>query len=157
MILSICMKGHSGERMKSILVFIDGTICDDRQRLNLLGTDDFNLNENILKDIPVSGSVEFLNNVSKNYQIIYIGARLPQLLGVTVQWLKEQGFPDGKIYLAPTQNERIKIVQEELIKENITVGIGDRWDDNQLHLILGCKSIIVQEYHADWDFVEKYL
>lgn len=143
--------------MKSILVFIDGTICDDRHRLNLLGKQEFNSYDNIMKDIPVIGSVEFLKQISLEYNIIYISARLPELYDVTSKWLETQGYPKGKLYLASTQYERLRIIEHELLNQNIEVGIGDRWDDNQLHLMLGCKSIIVQEYNADWDFVKKYI
>lgn len=140
-----------------MLVFLDGTICDDRHRLNLLGTQEFYAHDNMMKDQPVLGSVDFLNYMAKKYEIIYIGARSSELVEVTHEWIENHGFPKGKVYLAPTQHERVEIVKNELIKCNIEVGIGDRWDDNQLHLILGCKSVIVQEYNADWDFVKKYM
>ncbi len=28
----------------------------------------------------------------------------------------------------------------------MVTGIGDRWDDNELHLQIGCMSIILEEY-----------
>lgn len=36
-------------------------------------------------------------------------------------------------------------------------GIGDRWDDNELHLELGCQSFILKEWSPDWDVVRKHL
>ena len=36
-------------------------------------------------------------------------------------------------------------------------GIGDRWDDNELHLELDCQSFILQEWEPNWDTVRKYL
>ena len=65
------------------------------------------------------------------------------------------GFPKGKVFLATEQSRRIKIAESVLADENIVLGIGDRWDDNQLHLILGCRSIIAKEYQGDFDFVRK--
>lgn len=140
--------------MNRALVFIDGTICDDRHRLPLFGTPAFCADKNILNDRPVPGSVDFLNTLSQNYQIIYMGARSPVLLTVTKQWLTAQGFPIGKIYLSETLTGRLQIAKEQLSGLNIAVGIGDRWDDNLLHLTLGCKSIIVREYSADWESIQ---
>jgi hypothetical protein len=40
---------------------------------------------------------------------------------------------------------------------DFAAGIGDRWDDNELHLELGCLSIILQEHAGNWATVRKYL
>lgn len=61
------------------------------------------------------------------------------------------------MFLATEQSMRIKIAESILLNENIVLGIGDRWDDNQLHLILGCKSVIVKEYQGDFEFIKKYI
>ena len=46
-----------------------------RHRIQLQGTDDFFSDENIMKDIPTPGSVEYLNELAQNYHLIYMGAR----------------------------------------------------------------------------------
>lgn len=142
---------------KSALIFIDGTICDDRHRLSLYGTEEFYSENNIMNDQPVAGSVDFVRELSEGYNIIYIGARPDSVFSLTQKWLMMNGFPDGKIFLAAEQSERINIAESVLMNENIVLGIGDRWDDNQLHLILGCKSVIVEEYLGDFDFCKKYI
>ncbi|MBD5473324.1 MAG: hypothetical protein HDR20_10690 [Lachnospiraceae bacterium] len=142
---------------ESVLIFIDGTICDDRHRINLYGTDEFYSEENVLNDKPVADSVKFTNELAERYDIIYIGARPENMLSITYKWLDMHGFPKGKVFLATEQSERIKIVESILVNENIILGIGDRWDDNQLHLILGCKSVIVKEYQGDFEFIKKYI
>ena len=91
------------------------------------------------------------------YRIIYIGARPESILSITQKWLDRNGFPDGKVYLAAEQSERIRIAESVLADENIVLGIGDRWDDNQLHLILGCKSVIVKEYEGDFEYIKRYI
>lgn len=58
--------------MNSVLVFIDGTICDQRHRIYLYGTPNFNLDDNILNDIPTPGSIKCVTELSKKYNIIYI-------------------------------------------------------------------------------------
>ena len=143
--------------MKGALVFIDGTICDDRHRLGLFGTNGFYLPANVLADKPVAGSVTFINELAATYSVYYAGARPADLSAITKKWLSINGFPDGDVYLAPTQAERLRMAEGDLSDKKIVLGIGDRWDDNQLHLTLGCLSIIVKEYEGDWDFVRHIL
>jgi uncharacterized HAD superfamily protein len=143
--------------MKTILVFIDGTICDDRHRLHLYGTSDFNNDANILNDISVIGSIKCLSELNEHYNIIYIGARPELLKKVTLKWITQKGFPKGDVFLADNQNDRLKIAKALSEKYDIVAGIGDRWDDNELHLEIGCMSIILEEYSGNWDVVKKHL
>lgn len=143
--------------MYSILVFIDGTICDERHRVNLVGTSEFNSDDNILNDLPTKGSVECMTSLSKKYNLIYIGARPNNYVEITKKWLKKVGFPDSDVYLGKNQRERMQIAMELKAKNNFIAGIGDRWDDNELHLAMGCKSIILKEWEPNWDTVLKYL
>lgn len=143
--------------MNSVLVFIDGTICDQRHRMNLFGTPDFNLDDNILNDMPTIGSIECVTELSKKYHIIYIGARSDIYVDITRKWLNKVGFPDGEIYLGENQQERLKIALGLREKNVFIAGIGDRWDDNELHLALGCKSFILKEWEPNWDTVRSYI
>lgn len=149
--------GEQEMKKESALIFIDGTICDDRHRLNLYGTAGFCTEENVMKDKPVAGSAIFICELAERYRILYIGARPESMLPITHKWLDANGFPEGKVFLAAEQRERIKMAESVLADENIVLGIGDRWDDNQLHLILGCKSVIVKEYQGDFAFIKKYM
>jgi hypothetical protein len=56
--------------VKAILVFIDGTICDTRPRNHLLGASDYYQRDKILADRAVKRSIEFLNELSKWYEIL---------------------------------------------------------------------------------------
>lgn len=143
--------------MKAVLVFIDGTICDIRPQLHLLGTPELYEREAILKALAVPGSVQCLQELAQRYQIVYIGARPASALPLTEEWLRMMGFPRGPVYLASTQEERVTIVSDFREKFNFFAGIGDRWDDNELHLEIGCLSIIVKEHEGNWDIVRRYL
>lgn len=143
--------------MKTILVFLDGTICDTRHRNHLFGTDAFYLSENVLHDVPTEGSVAFLNELAVTYWLVYIGARPNRLMDLTEQWLRSTGFPQGDIYLGETQAKRMQIVSSLKPLYDFVAGIGDRWDDNELHLELGCQSFILQEYAPNWNTVKRYL
>ena len=143
--------------MKAVLVFIDGTICDTRHRDALFGTEEFYSEENILKDSPTAGSVDFLKELSKKYLPVYIGARPDELEASTARWLCMAGFPQGEIYLGESLQKRKEIVSYLKARYDFAAGIGDRWDDNELHLEIGCQSFILREYFPDWSIVKKYL
>ena len=143
--------------MYSVLVFIDGTICDQRNRIHLAGTPDFNSDDNVLNDLPTPGSVECMTELSKKYNLIYIGARSESYTDITKKWLKKAGFPDGEVYLGQNQKERMRIALELKAKNSFIAGIGDRWDDNELHLAIGCKSFILKEWEPNWDTVRNYI
>ncbi len=144
--------------MKAILIFIDGTICDARQRYHLgIGTPEFYRREEMLKDVAVPGSVQCLQQLTQRYQLVYIGARPAFTLPLTEEWLAQMDFPSGPVYLGETQVERLALVKELRNKFDFVAGIGDRWDDNELHLEIGCLSIILQEHAGDWASVPRHL
>ncbi len=143
--------------MKAVLVFIDGTICDRTAQLYLMGAPAFYERDAILAGAPVPGSVVCLQELARRYAIVYIGARPATALPQTQEWLEAMGFPAGPIYLARTQEERLEIVRRLRGEIDFAAGIGDRWDDNELHLELGCLSIILQEHQGNWDTVRKHL
>jgi hypothetical protein len=140
--------------MKAILVFIDGTICDASQRYHLgIGMPGFYRREEMLKDVAVPGSVQCLQELARRYELVYIGARPVFTLPFTEEWLAKMEFPEGPVSLGETQTERLALVKDLRQKFDFVAGIGDRWDDNELHLEIGCLSIILQEHEGDWDSV----
>ena len=138
-------------------MFIDGTICDTRPRHHLIGKPDFYKREEVLKDRPVPGSVQCLRELTQRYQIVYLGARPASALAHTEEWLATMGFPKGPVYLAPTQAERLALVRDLRQRYDFAAGIGDRWDDNELHLEIGCLSIILKEHEGNWDAPRRHL
>jgi len=139
--------------MKAILVFIDGTICNRSPTLHLMGTPEFYEREATLKDLAVPDSVQGLQELAQKYQIVYIGARPESALHYTKEWLQIMGFPEGPIYLRRTQEERLALVKDLRREFDFVAGIGDRWDDNELHLEIGCLSIILKEHEGNWNIV----
>ncbi len=141
--------------MKAILVFIDGTICDTRSRHHLIGEPGFYQHDRILEDQAVAGSVRCLKALAPKYEIVYIGARSESAYSYTEEWLEKMGFPKGDLYLAENQTGRLLLVKELNGKYDFIAGIGDRWDDNELHSELGCMSIILQEYEGKWETINE--
>lgn len=139
--------------MNAILVFIDGTICDTRPRHHLIGTPDFYQREAILSDRRAPGSTQCLQELAGRFEIHYISARPAFTHPFTEEWLQRERFPKGSVSLAETQEERLLIVKALAEKVDFFAGIGDRWDDNEIHSEIGCLSIILQEYEGKWDTV----
>ena len=140
-----------------MLVFIDGTICDLTHRHHLKGTLDFEKETEILNDAAVDDAVECMHEVAQSYDLVYMGARSANTAEVTARWLRGKGFPDGAVVVGASQRERMALVRKLKKERRFVAGIGDRWDDNELHLELGCLSIILEEYSCNWDTVRKYL
>ncbi len=143
--------------MRTVLMFIDGTICDTRRRHHLVGTPDFYRSEEILKDLAVPGSVQCLQELAQRYEIVYIGTRPVITLPYTEEWLEKMGFPKGPVYLADTREERLALARELREKFDFIAGVGDRWDDNELHLEIGCLSIILKEFEGNWDIAHQHI
>jgi hypothetical protein len=136
--------------MKAILIFIDGTICDGRHRYHLADTPEFYQRETMLADLAVPGSLQALQELARRYQLVYIGARPESTLPVTEEWLRIARFPPGEILVAESQDERLALVKELRTRYDFIAGIGDRWDDNELHAELRCLSIILQEHAGNF-------
>ena len=139
--------------MKAILIFIDGTICDTRIRHQFTETPDFYRQDKILTDRAVPGSIKCLKELALRYEIVYLGARPASTCPVTEEWLEKLGYPKGPVYLAESQDDRLSLIKEMDGRFDFIAGIGDRWDDNELHSGIGCLSIILQEYAGQWDTV----
>ena len=142
---------------ESLLVFVDGTICDTRQRHLLRGTPAFYSGSSIMGDVPTPGSLETITHLSGSYEIVYMAARPAGAREATERWLSLFGFPPGPLYLADTLDERLAIARELKSQRSFRAGIGDRWDDNELHLEIGCMSIIVKEHEPNWATVVRHL
>jgi len=143
--------------MKAVLVFIDGTICERSAQVHLMGRPEFYEREAILEGFPVPGSAACLQELAGEYNIVYIGARPGSALEYTREWLQRMGFPEGRVHLGKAQEERLEIVRGLRGEFDFAAGIGDRWDDNELHLELGCLSIILKEHEGNWDTVRRHL
>ena len=61
--------------MKAVLVFVDGLICDTRQRQHLSGTPDYLKREAIMKDAPTPDSLRCLQELAARYDLVYLAAR----------------------------------------------------------------------------------
>ena len=143
--------------MKAVLVFIDGIICDHRQRQHLSGTPDFSKREVLMKDAPTPDSVRCLQELSQRYSLVYLTARPETAKAATEEWLNAMNFPKGPLFVAQTPADRLALAPTLRQQFEFEAGLGAHWDDNELHLELGCRSIILKEFEVDWEIVRKLL
>ncbi len=143
--------------MKAVLVFIDGIICDYRQRQHLSGAPDFYKREVLMKDAPTSDSVRCLKELSQRYKLVYLTARPEMAKAATEEWLNAMNFPKGPLFIGPTPADRLTLAPVLREQSEFEAGLGTHWEDNTLHLELGCKSIILKEFEVDWEIVRKHL
>ena len=143
--------------MRAVLVSIEGAICDNRSRQHLSGTPDFYKREVVLKDMAVPDSVRCLRELAQKYKLVYTSARPPGVQALTEEWLQAKGFPKGPVSLAPSQAERLAHIKDIGSEFDFAAGIGAAWSDNELHLELGCQSLLLKEFEGNWDTVRRHL
>lgn len=143
--------------MKAVLVFVDGIICDYRQRQHLSGTPDFIKREAIMKDAPTPDSSRCLQELAQRYDLVYLAARPDTAKTATEEWLTALNYPKGPLFLGMTSADRLALAPTLRDQFEFEGGLGTHWDDNELHLELGCKSIILKEFEVDWEIVRRHL
>lgn len=143
--------------MKAVLVFIDGIICDYRQRQHLSGAPEFYKREVMMKDAPTPDSVRCLQELARRYQLVYLTSRPETAKAATEEWLNAMNFPKGPLFVGQTTAERLALAPALRAHAEFEAGLGTHWDDNALHLELGCRSIILKEFEVDWEHVRKHL
>jgi NADH:ubiquinone oxidoreductase subunit C len=143
--------------MKAVLVFIDGIICDYRQRQHLSGAPDYYKREVMMKDAPTPDSVRCLQELSQRYTLVYLTSRPETAKAASEEWLNAMNFPKGPLFVGQTPADRLVLAPALRQEFEFEAGLGTHWDDNELHLELGCKSIILKEFEVDWEIVRKHL
>src|SRR5512139_1548017 len=119
--------------MKAVLVFVDGVICDYRQRQHLSGTPDYTKREMIMKDAPTPDSVRCLLELSQRYKPVYMTARPETAKAATEEWLNAMNFPKGPLFVGPKQADRLVLAAALREEFEFEAGLGVRWEDNALH------------------------
>ena len=112
--------------MKAVLVFIDGIICDYRQRQHLSGTPDFYKREVMMKDAPTPDSVRCLLELSQRYQLVYLTARPETAKAATEEWLTAMNFPKGPLFVGQTPADRLALAPALLVTALIALPYVDR-------------------------------
>lgn len=68
--------------------------------------------EEIMKDLPLDGAVDVLQELAEKYPIVYLTARAFQnALPITQEWLKKYEFPEGEIVPCQTLSNKPHILR----------------------------------------------
>jgi len=86
-----------------------------------------------------------------------VAARPETAKAATEEWLNAMNFPKGPLFVGQTPADRLVLAPALRQEFEFEAGLGTHWDDNELHLELGCTSIILKEFEVDWEIVRKHL
>jgi hypothetical protein len=151
-----------------VAVDVDGTISQTDY-------DDLILKKEDETSSPIKRSRQTLEELAKEYQIVYVTARLRVLVEKTRTWLREKEFPPGPVVTAPrlrdvllqTRFKRKVLANLRDDWPNLLIGIGDREADAEAYGANRMLTLIVEESartshrrHAvvlsDWQEVERF-
>ena len=135
-----------------IVVDIDGTVSK---------TDHWDLivSEQNKKSRSIDASADVVNKLAATYNVAFLTARPRILLDKTRRWIKENGYPDVPLYIAPglrkaMNAERFKRETIGLAKQSfpdLLIGIGDTETDSRAYGANDMLTLIVgQEPDADF-------
>src|SRR5512136_891642 len=110
-----------------------------------------------LKDAPTPDSRRCLHELAPRYALVYIAARPEVARAATEEWLTAMNYPQGPLFVGQTPADRLALAPTLRGQFEFEAGLGTHWDDNELHLELGCKSIILKEFEVDWEIVRRHL
>jgi len=138
--------GIMGNRSK-LLIFIEGTIMDDRAILYLKVTKhESGYLRRLPEAVPVEGAVEFCKQASAHFDIVYHGARGEEQRELYQEWLAKHGFPEGEIVVGHYKAKKLPA--------GILYAVDDRIQDaEEYYPKFGIQLIPVNEYCARWEKV----
>lgn len=133
-----------------LLIFLEGTIMDDRAILYLKVTrHESGYTRRLGESIPVEGAVEFAKKAAERFDLMYHGARGDDTRALYQEWLDKHGFPPGQLVV---NHYKAKLPQ------GIQFAINDRIQDAEdYYPKFGIEYIPVNEYCARWGKVKKKL
>lgn len=139
--------------MKSVIIQVDGVLSDSRQRQPLSGTPEYFGNDALAKDAPIPGSQRCLQEIVRQYNIVYLSARPEEARKASEDWLNSMHFPKGSLLLGMTAEEQKALAPNLNEQADLTYGIGLEGSMPELFGALKCESIPVKEFEPDWNLV----
>ncbi len=137
-----------------IAVDIDNTICFSEVRKIL------RMKRPTLR--PIKDSKETLQDLAKDFEILYVTARPRRILERSRKWLDDHGYPPGPIVTSPgvfdnlhvVEMKRSNIMSLKKIWPRLLIGIGNKASDAKAYADCGMLAIIVrpeiEEEHGDY-------
>ena len=130
-----------------ILIFIEGTILDDRAILYLKVTKhESGYLRRLGEAVPVEGAVEFCKNICQQFDVVYHGSRGEEQRPLYQEWLQKHGFPEGELVVGGYKTAKLP--------QGIKFAVNDRVQDAEdYYPKFGIQFIPVNEYCARWEKV----
>ena len=136
----LAAEAQSKPKEVAVIMDIDGTIADESARRakatheGKIDWDEYFDPKNIPMDKPVKEARKTLNQLSKmGVKIIYVSSRPQSLRKATAEWLKKNGFPEGKIYLRKKYEKTLtfkkRVCRYLARKYRVIAAVGDREKD----------------------------
>lgn len=122
-------------KQKTIIVDLDGTLCNNEHRVYLAQEkrwNDFHVASS--KDKPNDWCHLLVQSLSKNCDIVFITGRPEKFREETKNWLREHWFEDYTLYMKPDGDFRkdfdfkAEVYEKHLKGANILFAIDDRKD-----------------------------
>jgi len=140
------------------VIDIDGTISDDRHRLDLLPKvhhpkppqSEYDKYHRFCKmDEPLPGALEFLNAIAIECEIVYLTARPEHYRESTISWLQQHCFPVGCLIMREELNTQgsAKFKRKQLLNLiegnmcDVRVVVDDREDVLREASLLGLRTM----------------
>lgn len=128
-----------------LLIFLEGTIMDDRAILYLKVTKhEAGYVRRLGEAAPVEGAVEFCRNIVSAFEVTYLGDRADSK-DTYQAWLEKHDFPKGELVVGGYKAK---------LPRGIQYAIDDRVQDGEeFYAKFGIQFIPVNQYVARWNKV----
>ena len=142
------------EKGKYVFVDIDNTVnCQSVRLLRFTkdGQCDFktaNQFNQLIKDIPLPGSVTFVEKLARRYQIIWFTSRSIKHLPATIYWLAKNGFPIHMIIFTGSMMRKISFLEFFTKKHTINFIVDDMKEGHESgkpHYVTPFKNYLVKK------------
>ena len=139
------------QHIQKLLLFLEGTIMDDRAILYLKVTrHEAGYVRRLGESVPVEGAVDFAKGVAERFDLVYHGARGEDEHGMYTAWLEKHEFPKGEIVMGGYKVKKLPA--------GIAFAIDDRVQDAEdYYPKFGIPFIPVNQYCARWEKVLRKL
>ncbi len=146
----------------AVIMDIDGTIADESDRRakatenGKINWDEYFDPKRLSLDKPVKEARKVLNELSRmGVKIIYVSSRPESLRKATLEWLKKNGFPEGKLYLRRkferTLDFKKRVCKYLAKKYRVIAAVGDREKDIVAYKYAGLKAYkVAPASDKDW-------
>lgn len=108
-----------------VIVDLDGTLSDGRHRLHLLPKVDLHLTESwsefnraSVDDTPIQDTIDVINALAEQYEIVILTGRSDEVAGETDDWLYRHGVHyDHLIMRRRSDNRKDTIIKREVLED----------------------------------------